>query len=91
MSEVTKTRLTDVITKADSKYWKVYLQPAPDHKLAPYMDMPRVFLCDKGEAVEKFKKFYGIIATVHSFVVEPATEEEFKLQTDTDKQRSAVR
>ena len=85
MATESKTKIEEVLSKADREYWKVSLQPAPDHKLAPYMDRPRVFLCDKADAVNEFKKFYGIISTIHNFVVESATDEEWEAQKETDK------
>jgi hypothetical protein len=90
LNEKQQRKVSDVLEKAvqkSSNLFRVYLQAAPDHHLAPFMDRPRVFQCEKGDAVECFKKFYGIIATVHSFVVEPASEEEWYAQVEDDKRR----
>lgn len=88
MSE--KLSIDDIVQKSKLEYWKVSITPTSGHVMSNFMDMPRVFLCEKSEAVGLFKKFYGILSTIHSFNVEKASEQEFSAQKKVDESRKCV-
>jgi hypothetical protein len=43
------------------------------------MDRPRVFACDRYEAEQQFRDYYGIAATPHGVAVEPVKPEDTPL------------
>lgn len=70
-------------------YWRVSLQKTrADHpELSPFMDRPRVFRCEKHQAMDLFNRHYSIRSTIHRYVIEPATFEDFALQAKDDIRR----
>jgi hypothetical protein len=70
-------------------WWVIMeVEPGSGKTLAPYMDVPRIFQCEKYEAVDLFKKFYGIRATENTLTVRAATDEEFAAQKKRDKMQA---
>lgn len=71
------------------EFWKVTMvhrdanNAESPRSIAPYMEQPMIFECERHEAEAEFRKKHGIISTVHSFTVEKATAD------NMDEQKAA--
>jgi hypothetical protein len=65
--------------------WWVTLTPTDGKSISPYLDVPRIFHCEKHEAMDRFMEHYGIRSTEHRFDIHPATKQQWQCQRERDK------
>ena len=70
---------------SDNSLWWVMLTPSDGRTTSPYLDVPRIFHCEKHEAMDRFMHHYNIQSTEHRFTVQAATKEQWMQQRARDK------
>ena len=65
--------------------WWVMLTPTDGKTISPYLDVPRIFHCEKHEATNRFMRHYNINGTEHRFDIQPATKDQWRQQRERDK------